>query len=96
MIDTVSDETGFSKTCVSEILNGIRNVVLEKFGNSYDCVEIKLFPGLKISSKYISSKDSKLSLCKSGNIKSDTLLYLNSDFSKNFKNEIYDIHRKYE
>lgn len=81
---------------MSEVLNGIRNVILEKFGNRYDCVEIKLFPGLKISSKYISSKDSNLSLCKSGDIKSDMLLYLNSDFSKNFKNEIYNIHRKFE
>lgn len=59
-------------------------------------MEIKLFPGLKISSKYVSSKDSKLSLCKSGNIKSDTLLYLNSDFSQNFKKEIYEYHKEYK
>lgn len=69
---------------------------MDKFGNEHEYVEIKLFPGLKISSKYIPSKESNLNLCKNGNIKSETLLYLNSDFSKNFKNEIYKIHRKYE
>lgn len=79
-----------------EILEGLKDVVLKKFSNVYDYVEIKLFSGLKLSSKYISSKDSKSNLCKNGNIKSDELLYLDAQFSKDFKNKINRLHKEYK
>lgn len=67
---------------------------MKKFSNVYDCVEIKLFSGLKISSKYIPLKESKSNLCKSGNINSDTLLHLNAKFSKDFRNKINRLHKE--
>ena len=71
-------------------------MVKEKFSDSDDYVEIKLFPGLKITSKFIPSEQSGSNLFNSGHIYSKTLLNLSANFSKDFKNKIHELHKKYE
>lgn len=75
---------------IGNVLNSLRNVVKDKFSDRDNYVEIKLFPGLKVTSRYIPLEESNLNLCSNGTIKSDYLLYLNGEFSNRFKNEIKD------
>lgn len=83
--------TGCSVRDVSNILNSLRNVVKDKFSDSENNVEIKIFPGLKVTSRRIPSEQSNLNLCSDGTITSKYLLYLNGEFSNRFKNEIKDV-----
>ena len=63
-------------------------MVKDKFSDKDKYVEIKLFPGLKVTSRYIPLEQSSLNLCNNGMITSDYLLYLDGEFSNRFKNEI--------
>ncbi|MDD7755872.1 MAG: hypothetical protein PUJ51_15385 [Clostridiales bacterium] len=71
----------------------MRNVVKDKFSDKDKYVEIKLFPGLKVTSRYIPLEQSSLNLCNNGMITSDYLLYLDGEFSNRFKNEIKEQHK---
>ena len=71
----------------------MRNVVKDKFSDKDKYVEIKLFPGLKVTSRYIPLEQSSLNLCNNGMITSDYLLYLDGEFSNRFKNEIKEKHK---
>lgn len=68
------------------MLNVLSDVVKEKFSD-IDNVEIKIFPGLKVTSKHIPSEqfDSHL---KDVNISSDYILKLSAYFTRDFKNKI--------
>lgn len=68
-------------------------MVKDKFSDKDKYVEIKLFPGLKVTSRYIPLEQSSLNLCNNGMITSDYLLYLNGEFSNRFKNEIKEQHK---
>ena len=68
-------------------------MVKYKFSDKDKYVEIKLFPGLKVTSRYIPLEQSSLNLCNNGMITSDYLLYLNGEFSNRFKNEIKEKHK---
>lgn len=96
MIDKIHKDTGYSIRDISNILNSLRNVVKDKFSDRDKNVEIKLFSGLKVTSRYIPLEQSNLNLCNNGTITSDYLLYLNGEFSNRFKNEIKEIHSQYE
>ncbi len=63
----------------------------DKFSDKNNYVEIKLFPGLKVTSRYIPPEQSKSNLNIS---KSDFILKLNATFSDYFRKEIRDLHRK--
>ena len=67
-------------------MNVLSDVVKEKFSD-IDNVEIKIFPGLKVTSKHIPSEqfDSHL---KDVNISSDYILKLSAYFTRDFKNKI--------
>lgn len=69
-------------------------MVKDKFSDKDKYVEIKLFPGLKVTSRYIPLEQSSLNLCNNGMITSDYLLYLDGEFSNRFKNEIKEQHKK--
>ena len=69
-------------------------MVKDKFSDKDKYVEIKLFPGLKVTSQYIPFEQSNLNLCNNGTITSDYLLYLNGEFSNRFKNEIKEKHKE--
>lgn len=71
-------------------------MVKDKFSDKDNYVEIKLFPGLKVTSRFIPSEHSGSNLYNGGYIKSKSLLNLSANFSKDFKNKIHQIHNQYE
>ena len=81
--------TGCSTDEISKVLNSLGNVVKDKFSDSDDYVEIKLFPGLKVTSRYIPPEQFTSNL---GISNMDSVLMLNAEFSKNFKNKIKEQH----
>ena len=64
-------------------------MVKDKFSDKDKYVEIKLFPGLKVTSRYIPLEQSSLNL---GISNMNSILILNAEFSKNFKNKIKEQH----
>lgn len=92
VIDEIHNATGCSIREINCILNSLRNVVREKLSDRDNNSEIKIFPGLKVSSRYIPAEQSNLNLCNNGTIKTDYLLYLNGEFSNRFKREIKQAH----
>ena len=89
VIDEIHKDTGCSVYEISKILNSLGNVVKDKFSDSDDCVEIKLFPGLKVTSRYIPPEQFTSNL---GISNMNSILILNAEFSKNFKNKIKEQH----
>ena len=89
VIDEIHKDTGCSIYEISKILNSLGNVVKDKFSDSDDCVEIKLFPGLKVTSRYIPPEQFTSNL---GISNMNSILILNAEFSKNFKNKIKEQH----
>lgn len=62
---------------------------MDKFSDNDDYVEIKLFPGLKISSQYILPEQSKSNLDISN---LNFILRLNAIFSDHFRKNIRILH----
>ena len=89
VINEIHKDTGCSIYEISKILNSLGNVVKDKFSDSNDYVEIKLFPGLKVTSRYIPPEQFTSNL---GISNMDSVLMLNAEFSKNFKNKIKEQH----
>ena len=81
--------TGCSIDEISKVLNSLGNVVKDKFSDSDDYVEIKLFPGLKVTSRYIPPEQFTSNL---GISTMNSILILNAEFSKNYKNKIKEQH----
>lgn len=71
-------------------------MVKDKFSDEDDFVEIKLFPGLKVTSKFAPIEQSNSNLCNSGHIKSKTILNLSAKFSDDFRKRIHKLHKRYE
>ena len=92
VIEEIHKKTGYSIREITIILNSLRNVVKDKFSDRDNHVEIKIFPGLKVTSKHVPCEQSNLNLCTSGAITSEYLLYLNGEFSGRFNNEIRNHH----
>lgn len=92
IIAIVSRDTGCSMQDTAKILNALCGVVKEKFSDETDCVEMKLFPGLKITSRYVPSDQSKSNL--SDYIKSSDMLFLSAEFSRRFKESIREQHKQ--
>ncbi len=71
-------------------MSSLGDVVKDKFSDRNNYVEIKIFPGLKVTSRYIPREQFSSNL----NISDiDCVLKLNAEFSKNFKREIKEIHK---
>ena len=85
--------TGCSIDEIAKVLNSLGNVVKDKFSDSDDYVEIKLFPGLKVTSRYIPPEQFTSNL---GISNMNSILILNAEFSKNFKNKIKEQHNTYK
>ena len=81
--------TGCSIDEIAKVLNSLGNVVKDKFSDSDDYVEIKLFPGLKVTSRYIPPEQFTSNL---GISNMNSILILNAEFSKNFKNKLKEQH----
>ncbi len=89
VIDEIHNRTGFSVNDVTKILNSLSDVVKDKFSDTDNYVEIKLFHGLKVTSRYIQPEQSKSNLDIS---KLDFILSLNAMFSDHFRKEIRTLH----
>lgn len=87
VINKIQKDTGCSARQINIILSSLRDLVKDKLSDGED-TEIKIFPGLKVTSRYIPTEQSTLNLCNNGIIKSDYLLYLDGEFSHRFKEEI--------
>lgn len=92
IVAIVSRDTGCSMQDTAKILNALCGVVKDKFSDENDFVEMKLFPGLKITSRYVPSDQSKSNL--SDYIKSSDMLFLSAEFSRRFKESIRKQHEQ--
>lgn len=93
IINQIQNDTGCSARDISRILSSLRDLVKDKFSDS-EGGELKIFPGLKVTSRYIPTEQSNLNFCNNGTINSDFLLYLDGEFSHRFKEEIKQLHKK--
>ena len=64
------------------------DVVKDKFSDSDESVELKIFPGFRISSKILPKEQSKSNL----NINSDYVLSMSATFTDNFRRQIRNLH----
>lgn len=65
-------------------------MVKDKFSESNNPIELKLFPGLKVSSRYLSPEESKSNL-KLQN--TEHFLSLTSTFTDDFRKKIRELHK---
>lgn len=70
------------------VLNSLGDVVKDKFSDSDEYVEIKLFPGLKVTSRYIPPEQSKSNL----NLKNSSILSITSVFTDDFRKKVRKLH----
>lgn len=66
-------------------------MVKEKFSDSNNFVEINIFPGLKVTSRFIPTEQS---VSKRLNIKSKESLFLSASFSDDFRKKIRELHNQ--
>lgn len=82
----IEERLGCSANDVFKMLNVLSDVVKDKFSDMND-IEIKIFPGLKVTSEHIPSEQFNTNL-KNVNISPDYVLKLTAYFTDNFKKEI--------
>ena len=90
MVNAISRKTGCSCGDILRILNSLGDVVKEKFSGADNFVEIKLFPGLKVSSKYIPSEQSVSSRL---NIQSGYSIFMSAAFTDDFRKKVKAMHK---
>lgn len=83
--DAIREKTGCSHTEVTKILNSLGEVVIEKFSGAEDSVELKIFPGLKVSSKHIPSAQS---VSRRLGIESDFSIFMSAVFTDDFRKKV--------
>ena len=72
------------------MLNSLGDVVSDKFSDG-NFIELKLFPGLKVSSKYLTPEQSKSNL----NLQTtEFILSLSSVFTDDFRRKVRELHNK--
>lgn len=74
---------------IHNIINALGDVVKEKFSEGLPFVELKLFPGLKVNSKYVSSENS---VSKNLNINSQYSIFMSSVFTDDFRKKVRELH----
>ena len=89
VINEIHHKTGCPVNDIAKILNSLGDVVKDKCSGLDDYVEIKLFPGLKVTSRHILPQESKSNLDVSA---CSFILSLNAAFSDYYKQEIRDLH----
>ena len=89
VINEIHNRTGYSIENIAKTINTLGDIVKDKFSDENNYVEIKLFPGLKVTARYISPEQSKSNLDIS---KLDFVLSLNAIFSDYFRKEIRTLH----
>ena len=82
---------GCSAHDVFKILDTLSDVVKDKISDT-DNAEIKIFPGLKVTSRYIPPEQSKSNL----NLKSNSILSITSVFTDDFRKKVRELHNNLE
>ena len=83
--------TGYPINNIAKILNSVGDIIKDKFSSTDNSVEIKLFPGLKVTSKYIPSDQS---VSKHLNIKSDYSIFMSAIFTDDFRKKVRELHNR--
>lgn len=91
MASEITDRINYSTTDVLRVLNSLGDVVMDKFSDGNNFIEIKLFPGLKVASKYLSPDRSKSNLDLQN---TEYVLSLSSTFTDDFRKKIRQLHKK--
>lgn len=87
----IHEKTGYSTNVISDVLNALGNTVKDKFSDYNNNVEIKIFPGLKVTSKYIPSDKS---VSKRLNINSKYSIFMSAIFTDDFRKKVRELHNK--
>lgn len=83
--------TGCSLNDICKIINTLGDVVKDKFSDSDNFVELKLFPGLKVTSRYIPSEQSVTNRL---NTNSDYSIFMSSVFTDDFRKKVRSLRKK--
>ena len=81
----ISEKIGCSASDIMEFLYGLGDMVKDIFSDG-NYSEIKIFPGLKVTSMYIPGEQSRAN----GNYK----ISLSSSFTDDFKTQVRNLHNK--
>lgn len=89
VIEEINLRTGCSLKDICKIINTLGDVVKDKFSDSDNFVELKLFPGLKVTSRYIPSEQSVTNRL---NTNSDYSIFMSSVFTDDFRKKVRYLH----
>lgn len=93
IVKEINLKTGCSLTDIYKITNALGDVVKDKFSDKDDYVELKLFPGLKVTSRYIPSEQS---VSKRLNINSNYSIFMSAVFTDDFRKKVRELHNNLE
>ena len=89
IVKEINLTTGCSLTDIYKITNALGDVVKDKFSDKDNYVELKLFPGLKVTSRYIPSEQS---VSKRLNINSNYSIFMSAVFTDDFRKKVRELH----
>ncbi len=78
-------KTGCPLTDISKTINALGEVVKDKFSNKDNYVELRLFPGLKVTSKCVPTEQS---VSKRINASSDYSIFMSAIFTDDFRKKV--------
>ena len=93
IVKEINLKTGCSLIDIYKITNALGDVVKDKFSDKNDYVELKLFPGLKVTSRYIPSEQS---VSKRLNINSNYSIFMSAVFTDDFRKKVRELHNNLE
>ena len=93
IVKEINLKTGCSLTDIYKITNALGDVVKDKFSDKDNYVELKLFPGLKVTSRYIPSEQS---VSKRLNINSNYSIFMSAVFTDDFRKKVRELHNNLE
>lgn len=93
IVKEINLKTGCSLTDIYKITNALGDVVKDKFSDKDNYVELKLFPGLKVTSRYIPSEQS---VSKRLNVSSNYSIFMSAVFTDDFRKKVRELHNNLE
>ena len=91
IVKEIHQKTGCSLIDIHKVINALGDVVKDKFSDSDEYVELKLFPGLKVTSRYIPSEQS---VSKRLNINSNYSIFMSAVFTDDFRKKVRELHKE--
>ena len=89
IVKEINLKTGCSLTDIYKITNALGDVVKDNSSDKDNYVELKLFPGLKVTSRYIPSEQS---VSKRLNINSNYSIFMSAVFTDDFRKKVRELH----